>query len=247
MHGEKAIWVVKEVLLDYVKYPTLKTLRSPSAIDAVAREIVKRLDRHYSMWGKWDEERSELLRIAMRCWIPVEDLTNFMNGMRGTKLTTTDVTQRLEAMLIECPYDDRNEEFKEGCLAIYEEEKALGTELTAIVWRIRDYVDEEEGRLFSERQEYWKRQNEEKRIAREQTLLSGVDCSWTKMRGSRVLFCRKSGKLFRLTPTEKKTLKLFRVETTGLDEKGTLLGEYQRQGQASKAVAQIASMPERWS
>lgn len=247
MRGEESIWVVKEVLLDYVNNPSLKIVLSSSAIDGAAREIIRRLNRHYSMWGKWDAERRELLRIALRCWIPVEDLTDFMNAMPGSKLTTTDVTQRLEAMLIECPYDNRNEEFKEGCLAIYEQEKALGTELPAIVWRIRDYVDEEEGRLFSERQEYWKRHNEEKRIAREQTLLSGVDCSWTQLRGSRVLFCRKSGKLFRLTPTEKKTFKLFRVETTGLDEKGEFLGEYQRQGQASKAVAQIASMPERWS
>lgn len=245
MRGEKAIWVVKEVLLDYVKTPSLKTLRSPSAIDAVTREIVKRLDRHYSMWGKWDEERSELLRIAMRCWIPVEDLTNFMNGMPGPKLTATDVTQRLDAMLIECPYEHRYEEFKEGCLAIYEQEKALGTELTAIVWHVRDYVDAEESRLFSARREQWKRHAEEERVAREQTLLSGVDCSWTQSRGSRVLFCRKSGRLFRLTPTEDKRWKLFRVETTGLDEKGTLLGEYQLRGEATKVVAQVASMPER--
>jgi hypothetical protein len=71
-----------------------------------------------------------------------------------------------------------------GCLAIYEKEKAQGTDLPAFLGLLSDYCHEGWQRLYAERQERDQRRREEERIAREQRLLSGADCKWTQLQKS---------------------------------------------------------------
>jgi hypothetical protein len=70
------------------------------------------------------------------------------------------------------------EEPQPGCLTIYEREKAMGTELPAIVGLPRDHIEREEERLRAEQKEQYEQSRERDRPAREQSLLSGADCKW---------------------------------------------------------------------
>lgn len=241
-----AFWEVKEVLLEYVKCASLKRIRSPSSINGVAREIVTRLDRQYSMWGKWDEQRETLLSMALPCWIPIEDLQSFLNGMPGPPLTRTDVEQRLKVMWLRS-HEDRREELQQECLTRYEQERVQGTELMAIIEMLRDYIEQEEQRITAERAEAGKRASEERRIASEQKLLSGANCPWTQLRGFKHWFCRRNGWLFRMSQGDDKKWQLARVETTDEDGRSLLIGRYQFRRDATKVMRQMASKPEpRW-
>ena len=58
------------------------------------------------------------------------------------------MVQRLRAFYEE-PYSSYpNEELKAGCLALYEAEKAQGTELPAIIGALQEYIELEEERLI---------------------------------------------------------------------------------------------------
>jgi hypothetical protein len=241
--GREAFWIVKELLLDYVKCPSLKKIRSRSEIDNLAREIVMRLDLYYSMWGKWSEQRETLLRMALPCWIPTEDLRSFLNNMPGPQLTTTDVEQRLKVMWLRS-YEDRREELQQECLTRYEQERVQGTELTAIIEMLRDYIEQEEERIAAERAEADERASEEGRIAREQKLLSGENCPWTQLQGAKHWFCRRNGWLFRLSQGDDKRWQLARVETTEEGSRSMLIGKYQLRRDATKVMRQMANMPE---
>ena len=103
--------------------------------------------------------------------------------------------------------------------------------------------DDERGVIRPERYERWR---EEDRQAREQHLLSGADCKWTQLRNSVDWHCRTNGRAYRLSPTKDKMWTLHRVASIE-DEGSALIGKYQRRGDASKVVAQIAYQPElRW-
>jgi hypothetical protein len=80
-----------------VKSPSLRHIRDPHSLSRLAQEIVRRLDRGNSIWRKWDGQREVLLKSALCCWIPVEDVREFLNRLPGPLLTTTDVAQRLKA------------------------------------------------------------------------------------------------------------------------------------------------------
>lgn len=97
MREDERVWAVKELLFDYVKSPSLRHIRDPHSLLRLAQEIVERIDRGNSIWRKWDGQREVLLNSALPCWIRVEDLRDFLNGMPGPTLTTTDVAQRLRA------------------------------------------------------------------------------------------------------------------------------------------------------
>lgn len=86
------------------------------------------------------------------------------------------------------------------------------TELPAIIGLLRDHVEREEERLrVEQREQYGSR--EQDRIAREQRLLSGADCKWTKLAKSPDWHCRMNGWLYRLSPTTDKMWNLYRVKT----------------------------------
>lgn len=235
--------MIKEWILDYVKSASLEVIRRPTLVEQLAREIVARLDRTHVMWGKWDDQREALLRLAVPCWIPVEDLQAVLSEMPGPQLTATDVTQRLEAMATRS-YEYPQVEFQQGCLKIYNEEKALGTELRAIIGRIRDYIDEEDARLHAQRAERRKHAIEEERIEREQKLFSGADCTWTQLRGSPSWFCRKNGRLFQLSQSADKKWKLARVAAIEESGEGRLIGRYKFRKDATKILMKIAYEPE---
>ncbi|TMJ38601.1 MAG: hypothetical protein E6G89_11830 [Alphaproteobacteria bacterium] len=80
-------------------------------------------------------------------------------------------------------------------------------------------------------------------LGREQRLLSGADCKWTQLQKSSSWYCRANGRTYRLSPTKDKMWNLDRVSTTSEAEKGAVIGEYHRRGDATKVVPRIAYQP----
>ena len=243
MRDDERVWTVKELLFDYVKSPSLRHIRDPHSVNRLAQEIVRRIDRGNSIWRKWDGQREVLLRSAVGCWIPIEDIRDFLNRMPGPPLTTTDVAQRLKAFEDE-EHTWPDEELQPGCLVLFEQEKAGGTELPAIIQLLRDHIEREDERLRSERQEEYQRQREQDRVAREQRLLSGADCKWTQLQKSQHWYCRANGRAYRLSPTKDKMWHLYRVKSVSDEDEGMLIGKYRRRGDATKVVAETAYQPE---
>ncbi|MBN9316584.1 MAG: hypothetical protein J0I99_12650 [Devosia sp.] len=247
MVEDERVWAVKELLFSYVRSPSLRHIRDPYSVSKLAGEIVKRLDRGSSPWKKWDAQRELLLKSAIACWIPPEDLRTFLNQMDGPSLTSTDVTQRLVALEEEDHYSFAREEFRDSCLAIYEREKAGGTELTAIIGLLRAHVENEEERLRTEQRDRYERIKEQDRLAREQRLLSGADCGWTQLAKSICWYSRRNGRTYRLSPAKDKRWHLHRVTSVSDDEKGSLMGTYGGRADATKVIATAAYQPEpRW-
>jgi hypothetical protein len=220
-------------------------MRDPHSIGKLAERIVTAIDGEPSVWRKWEGKREALARAAVDCWVPVEDLQSFLNAMPGPRLTLTDVAQRLRAMHEE-PYSSYpNEDVREGCRSLYEREKALGTELPAIIWALREFIEDEEGRLYREREAMRHRRIAEEKAALEQRFLSGADCKWTTLANSRDLYIRKNGRAYRLSPTKDKRWHLYRIET--VDGPGSIIGTYGTRGDANRVLAKIAYDPEpRW-
>jgi hypothetical protein len=96
----------------------------------------------------------------------------------------------------------------------------------------------------AERQERHQRLREEQRLAREQRLLSGADRKCTQLQKSPHWFWRTNGRTYRLSPTKDNKWQLYRVPTLAEDEKGLVLGRYQRRGDATKAIGELAHQPE---
>lgn len=229
-------------LADYVKSPSLRHIRDPHSLQKLAQDIVQSLDRAGSVWSKWEGDRETIAKAAACCWIPTEELLLFLNNLPGPALTHTDVIQRLRAFWEEPWATYPNEELKTGCLALYNDEKAQGTELPAIIGALREYVELEEDRLRREREETYRRNREEERIRLEQRFLSGADSGWTKVEDSKDLYCRHNGRSFRIACGKDKRWKLYRIST--IDDAGVLLGTYQGRGAANKALKEIAYQPE---
>lgn len=126
------------------------------------------------------------------------DLQAFLNRLPGPPLTSADVVQRLHAFYEE-PYSlYPNGELKAGCLALYEAEKAQGTELTATIGVLQEYIELEEERLRGEREETYRRHQEGERIRLQQRFLAGADCGWTQIEKSEVFYCRRNGRAYRV-------------------------------------------------
>jgi hypothetical protein len=242
MREDERIWAVRQLLFDYVKSPSLRHIRDPHSVTKLAQEIVQRIDRGNAIWKKWDGQRERVLKSALGCWVPPEDMRDFLNRMPGPQLTATDVGQRLKTLEEEEGiYAD--EEHQVSCLALYAKEKAEGTELPHR--RPRDHIDREEERMRVGRERQYQQRREEERLAAEARLLSGADCTWTQIRGSLHWYCRKNGRTYRLSPgKDNKMWTLFRVNAVLDDEKGDVLGNYQRRGDATKVVAEAAYRPE---
>jgi hypothetical protein len=88
MTEDERVWAVKQFLFDYVKSPSLRHIRDSHSVIRLAQDIVHRLDRGNSAWKKWDAQRELLLKSSIGCWIPVEDMRDFLNQMTGLRLTT---------------------------------------------------------------------------------------------------------------------------------------------------------------
>ena len=245
MEDDDRVWRVKDLLAEYARSPSLRHIRDPNSLHKLAREIVSRLDRSTSIWTKWGGLREVIAKSAIGCWIPIEDLREFLNRLTGPQLTLTDVAQRMAGLEEEDPYAYSRTELQHGCLAIYEREKIEGTDLPAIIGVLRGHVALEEKRLSFEQEQGYREYREKVRIARQQRLLSGADCGWTQLDGSRCWYCRANGRAYRLSSARDKRWHLHRVNSFASDEGGVSIGTYGERGDASKAVARIAYHPER--
>jgi hypothetical protein len=247
MTHDERVSEIKALLFDHVRSPSLRHIRDPYSVARLAQEIAKRIDRGNSIWQKWDGQREVLARSAMPCWIPIEDLRDFLNAMPGPHLTSVDVAQRMRAFEEEDYFTFPKEELQASCAAIYSKEKGEGTELPAIIGLLRDHVEHEEERLRSEQQTRYAVAREQDREKRELRLLSGADCGWTRAHASASWFCRANGRTYRLSPTKDKMWHLHRVSAVSDDEATEVIGKYRGRREATKAVATLAYQPEpRW-
>ena len=114
MSTDKRLSAVRELLFEYTRSPSLQHIRDPYSLDVLAQRIMRAVDGPNSMWRRWNGPREVLLKASATCWIPTDDLRDFLNEMDGPKLTTTDVAQRLRAYIEEdySPYP--KEELKAG-------------------------------------------------------------------------------------------------------------------------------------
>jgi hypothetical protein len=230
---------VRRRLFRYLESPSLRHLRDPKQIDRLAEEIVSAVDRTHPLWSKWDAARGELLKATAKTWIPIADLVAFLNSLPGPRLTRTDVAQRLRAFQEE-PYADLypDERVKDACLALYAAELEAGTEMPAVVGALQEFADEEERRLDREHQEKWKAAQAADRLALEHRFLSGADCKWTPLEGSKALFMRRNGRAFRLSPTKEKRWELHLIEEP--TDAGDSIGIYSTRSAANKVIDKTA-------
>jgi hypothetical protein len=246
MLDDHRLYGVRSIIANFVESPSLRHLRDPRFLTKVAKDVVAFVDRQQSVWQKWDGVREAFLKSASCCWVPVEDLCLFLNRLPGPTLTLVDVAQRLRAFHEE-PYGERpHDAMRESCLAIYERELSVGTELAAIVGELQEHVEREHQRLFADAVEEGKRRIAEEKAQLNIRLRSGADCKWISPVKATEWFRRLNGRLYRLTQTNEKRWDLHRLGN--LEEKtGMLLGTYRTRGEASKVVAQAAYQPEpRW-
>lgn len=243
MEEDERIRTVQSLLFRHVSSRSQRHVRDVWAIHLLAKEIVDKLDHREGIWRKWNEPREALVKAATECWIPIEDLREYLNGMPGPPLTRMDVAQRLRAFQDDEYGSPPNEELKVGCLAIFEREKAEGTEVPAIIGAITEWVGQEELRQWHEREAARQKEIEEDRAALEQRLLSGADCKWTPVNKSAEVYCRTNGRTYRLARTSDKTLELHRIKALE-DPQGLLIGTYRTRAEATKVIAEAAYLPE---
>lgn len=239
MPDDDRLNAVRAALFDYVKSPSLKHIRDPYFLNKLALELLSTVDRRSSAWLKWEGGREALVKAAVGCWAPIEDLRDHLNRMEGPRLTTTDVAERLRAFEEEDYSTYPNEDLKESCLALYECEKTAGTELPAIIGALQEHVRLGEERLRDEQQARWRAAQEAERVALEQRFLSGADCKWTPLDKSAELYCRLNGRTYRLSPTKDKKWLLERIERPA-DQRGLEIGRYKYRRDVTKVLAQIA-------
>ncbi len=234
--------LIYRMILDHLRSPSLKHIRDPSHVLHLATKIVARLDRVDPIWRKWGPAREELARAAVPCWIPDESLTAHLNTMAGPKLTVTDVRQRVAAMALEsyAPYPD--EQLKDGCLAIYEREASLGTEIPAIIGLLNEFVEREGARLLAERTAVYRARQDKERLALEQRFHSGADCKWTPLDRSKEVYCRVNGRSYRLSPPPDKLWQLDRIDNIG--DPGLRVGRYRGRREATAVVNRAAFAPD---
>lgn len=242
MYENERMRSVRNLLSEYVESPSLRHLRDPRSIDKLAQRIIQAVDREPSVWTKWVGEREALLRAAALCWVPIEGLIRFLNSLPGPALTATDVAQRLRAVHEE-PYNTYPDEaLREGCLVLYEREVAEGTEMPAIVGALQEFVEEEGNRLRHEAEVAYRERQKEAREALERRFLSGADCKWTPVGGSKAFYLRINGRAYRLAPNKDKRWDLVRIEA--IDDPGDWVGTYGSRRDASNAIAKLAYEPE---
>lgn len=240
MLESEPVWAIKRLLIDYLQSPSLRHLRAPHAVNKLAAEIVRELDRSKGIWQKWDGPRVAILQRALPCWIPTDDLLAYLNNLPGPKLTRTDLLQRIRAIEEEGLYQSPQEELKLGCTAIYVEERAAGTEMTAIIGRLADHAEEASQALYEANKSAYRKHREEEKVSQERRLLSGADCPWTQMRGSKCWYCRRNGRTFRISPAKEGRWNLTRVKAVDDMEHGEHVGVYAKRGDATSVLAKLA-------
>jgi len=183
-------------------------------------------------------------KAALPCWLPEADLCEVLNRLPGPPLTITDIVQRMEAMREADPYATwPNEDLKVGCLLLYEQEKAAGTELLAIIGSMQRWIEAEEGRIREERNVANRARNEAERVAHLNRLMSGADCPWTQADAAKTWHSRRNGRLYCLVQADSNRWVLSRVAMVN-DKRGMELGRYESRTSASKVVSTVAYQPD---
>lgn len=190
---------VRGLIADYVRSPSLRHIRDQDMIGKLFGQIMKAIDHEPSIWRKWQGQRDGFIEAAAPYWIPADDLRDFLNRLPGPSLTLTDVEQRVRAAN-EAPYVTHyDKDLREGCQALYQREKAQGTEMAAIVGALEDFVYVEGTLLQQRKAAARQRQIDEERLALERRFLAGADCKWISIQKSSALYCRKNGRALRRT------------------------------------------------
>ena len=234
----------KSVLHDYMQSPSLQHLRDYQSINKLATQILSTLVPERVVWTKWSQDREAIVRAAAPCWIPLGELQAHLNSMPGTELTRTDVAQRIRAFEEdESRYDFADPEHQAGCLQIYDAEMAQGTELIAIIGQIREFVAAEDERTRLEREAHWKALQQQERQALQARLVSGADCKWSALNGSKALYCRINGRLFKLSNVADKRFVLERVSSFD-DPKGVVIGTYHNRTDVTQVLRSVPFQPD---
>jgi hypothetical protein len=126
-------------------------------------------------------------------------------------VTPTDVTQRLRSVHEEAYNRYPDERLREICLELYNREISEGGELPAIVGALQELIELEGERLRREAEAAYRERQREECEALQRRFLSGADCKWTPVNGSKVLYIRRNGRAYRLSPTKSKRWDLFRI------------------------------------
>lgn len=238
-HREEA---VRSLIAHYVNTRPINQIRDYFGLGSLSRDIIRRLEDDFAVWKKWSLPREALAKSAVGCWVPLEDLRAALNDMPGPTLTPTDVAQRLRAFCEE-DCEEPNPLLRDGCLTIFEVEKAEGTEMAAIIGRLREHVEAEEIRRLHEEFELRRREAEEKRQALVERFLAGEDCSWTPVGPSEDVYCRVNGRAYQLLPKEGNMRNLYRISSID-DPSPRLIGRYRNRPDATKVVSEVAYKPE---
>lgn len=234
--------MVRRLLVEYVSSPSLKHIRDYRALSNLAAAIVSTLNRNNTAWRKWTPTREQLVIRAGPCWVPIDALTRHLNTMPGPTLTRTDVAQRMRDLQEQDRCDFARDDLQESCEELFDREHAEGTELPAIVGVLQEHVEREVDRLQAEQRARWKAAEEEKRRSLEQRFVSGADCKWTPVSGSKDVFCRSNGRAYRLTRCANGQCEVSRVADQA--DPGIFIGRYQTRGDATKALSTIAFAPD---
>ncbi len=246
MENAEDVSKVARLIARYVESPSRSHIRHPNSIDALAHEIVREISGRNPTRQKWTAHREALALKATPCWIPEEDLREALNAMPGPALTKMDLEQRLKDFVKDYQTNEPDPNLRAGCLGIYDAEKSQGTEFAAIVSAIDEWWTQRFLENMAKEHEEARLRKVEANLAKEQTLLSGVDCGWTTIGGSKTKWCRIEGRTFRATPTDQPTsgkggkkVLLHRVKTTAQDEVGVFIGTYDTTTLAAEIARQL--------
>ena len=193
---------------------------------------MKAVDRAGSIWGKWDGPREEIGRVSPGLPEPTARPGPDEDRRRA------EAADGLGGAISHIPNDD----LQASCLALYEAEKAQGTEMPAIIGALQEHIEAEEDRLSREHEEGWRRRQQEERLQKQQRFEAGADSPWIQIDGTEGFHCRRNGRTYRAVRDKDKRWSLFRVKEVG--EPGARLGTYQNRRDATKALDKIAFSPE---
>jgi hypothetical protein len=65
MEDDRA-YTVQKLIREHLKSPLLRHIRDGYAVQKLASDIVRRLDRRGGIWEKWEAQREPLLKAAAR-------------------------------------------------------------------------------------------------------------------------------------------------------------------------------------
>jgi hypothetical protein len=92
MTDDKRAYEIRNLLWEHA-HPTLRGM-DRERIAKLAEQIL-RIVTNRGPWTKWGGDREKLAERAAEIWIPMEDLRDALNALRGPELTKVDVEQRI--------------------------------------------------------------------------------------------------------------------------------------------------------